>query len=97
MAGSYGVQLIKNGTTSSALAAWPGGRGVFSVVASAFGGATIKLQMLGPDGASLLDVGGTALTLNGAAAFDLAPCQIQATVVGGPPTAVYASVSRVVS
>jgi hypothetical protein len=96
MAGSYGVMLLQNATASSALAPWPGGRGVLAVVAT-FNGATIKLQMLAPDGASLLDVGGAALTANGATVFDLAPCQVQATVVGGPPSGVYASVARVVS
>jgi hypothetical protein len=97
MAGSDGAILIRNGTASSALVDCPGGRYVFAVVAT-FNGATIKLQMLGPDGSTLLDVSTsqTNLTANGNGVVDLPPCMVQATVVGGPPAAVYASIARVV-
>lgn len=98
MAGSQGGFLIFNGTASSGLVDWPGGRAVFAVIAT-FNGATIKLQMLAPDGVTLLDVSATQtnLTANGAGVVDLPPCQVQATVVGGPPSGVYASIARVVS
>lgn len=98
MSGSHGGLLITNGTASSGLVDWPGGRAVFAVVAT-FNGATIKLQMLGPDGSTLLDVSPsqTNLTANGAGVVDLPPCQVQATVVGGPPAGVYASLARVVA
>jgi hypothetical protein len=71
---------------------------MFSVIAT-FNGATIKLQMVGPDGSTLLDVSTsqTNLTANGAGVVDLPPCQVQATVVGGPPAGVFASLARVVS
>lgn len=102
MSASWGAQLIGQGTTggtaSSGLVDCPGGRMVFAVVAT-FNGATIKLQMLGPDGQTLIDVSPsqTNLTANGAGVVDLPPCQVQATVVGGPPSGVFASIARVVA
>jgi hypothetical protein len=103
MASSWSAQLIGSGTTggtaSGALVDCPGGRMVFAVVASAFNGATIKLQMLMPDGVTLTDVSTsqTNLTANGAGVVDLPPCQVQATVVGGPPAGVFASIARVLA
>lgn len=107
MAASWGAQLIGGmnsngqnvgGTATGPLVDCPGGLCVFAVVAAAWGGATVKLQMLGPDGQTLIDVSPTSanLTANGNAAVYLPPCQIQATVVGGPPTGVFASIARVV-
>ncbi len=70
--------------------------GVFAVVAT-FGGATIKLQFLGPDGSTLIDAGAaTTLTANGAGVFYLPPVNIQCTITAGPPSGVYATASRVV-
>jgi hypothetical protein len=71
---------------------------VCAVVAT-FNGATIKLQMLGPDGSTLLDVSAsqTNFTANGAGVVDLPPCTIQMTVTGGPPSGVFASIARVIA
>jgi hypothetical protein len=109
MSGSWGAQLIGGlnnasppvnvgGTATGPLIDCPGGRCVFAV-AGTFNGATIKLQMLGPDGATLLDVSATQtnLTAPGAGVVDLPPCQVQATVVGGPPSGIFASIARVVA
>lgn len=101
MAGSWGAQLIGSGVTggtaTGALVDCPGGVCVFAVVASAWNGATVKLQVMGPDGATLIDAGvNTTLTANGMGVAYLPPGQIQATVVGGPPAGVFASIARVV-
>lgn len=90
------VVLLSNsaGGTSAAYA-WAGGQGEFKVVGT-FGAATVKLQFLGPDGVTWLDVGtSTTLTAPGAGLFTLGPCQLQAITVGGAPTGIYASASRV--
>ena len=102
MANSWGAQLIGSGTTggtaSGALVNCPGGRMAVAVVAT-FSGATIKLQMLAPDGSTLIDVSPsqTNFTANGNGEVDLPPCQIQGTVVGGPPSGVFMSIARVVA
>ena len=55
-------------------------------------------KMLGPDGVTLLPVGATTtLTAGGLAVVDLPPCQLQATVTGGPPSGLFVSIARVVS
>lgn len=95
MAASAGVTLLSNASASSAQANWPGGIGVFAVVGT-FGGATVKLQFVGPDGTTLIDAGSaTTFTAAAGGVFYLPPCQIQATVVGGTPSGLYATASRV--
>lgn len=99
MAGSWGAQLIGSGltggTASGALVDCPGGRMIVACIASAFNAATVKVQMLGPDGVTMLDVSlSTNFTANGNAVVDLPPCQIQGVVVGGPPAGVFLSIAR---
>jgi hypothetical protein len=55
----------------------------------------VKLQFLGPDGVTWIDVGtDTTLTAQGGAGFVLAPCPIRAAVSGGPPSGIYARVDQ---
>jgi len=97
VAASAGVRLLSNAAASSTLQPWPGGLAVFSV-SGTFGGATVKLQLLGPDGATLLDAGAaTTLIAPGMGLAYLPPGQVQATVVGGPPSGISASLARVVN
>lgn len=96
MAISAGVPLIVNGASTSPQSLWPGGVGVFTVV-GAFGGATITLQYLAPDGVTWITPGAqTTLTAAGGGLFYLHTCQIRALVTGGPPSGIYAEADRVV-
>jgi hypothetical protein len=112
MSGSWGAQLIGGmqpqagggspinvgGTASGSLVDCPGGLCVMTAAASAWNGATVTLQLLGPDGSSLLTVSvQTTLSANGVGSVNLPPCQIQATVTGGPPTGLFVSIARVVN
>ena len=109
MSASWGAQLIGGlqanaggasnvgGTSTGPLVDCPGGMCVFAV-AGTFNGATITLQVLGPDGVTLLTAGvATTLTAPGMGVVYLPPCQVQATVTGGPPSGIFASLARVVS
>lgn len=71
---------------------------VITAVASAWAGATAALNMLGPDGQTLLPVSATqsTFTANGVGTVNLPPCTIQMVVTGGPPTALFVSIARVV-
>lgn len=107
MAGSWGAQLIGGlntatppvnvgGTATGAAVDCPGGIMQFSV-AGTFGGATVALYVLGPDGVTWLNAGvNTTLTAAGMGIAYLAPCQIQAQISGGPPSGIFASIARVV-
>lgn len=110
MSGSWGAQLIGGmqpgagggnpvnvgGTATGPLIDCPGGLMVMTA-AGTFSGATVNLQMLGPDGSTLLTVSAqTTLTANGVGSVYLPPCQIQATVTGGPPSGLFVSIARVV-
>ncbi len=110
MAGSWGAQLIGGmqpgagggnpvnvgGAVTGPLVDCPGGIMVFSV-AGTFGGATITLSVLGPDGVTMIPAGSaTTLTTAGMGIAYLPPCQVQAVVTGGPPSGLFATLARVV-
>lgn len=78
--------LLENASATSSSVQWGGGRGVFCATAT-WGGGSVTLQYLGPDGSTWLTAA-TALTANGLIAFELPPGQIRAAVATA--TAVYA-------
>lgn len=88
--------LLSNASATGSPKLWPGGRGTFKVVGT-FGGASVALQVLGPDGSTWQDVGAdTTKTSAGLGNFDLPPGTIRASVTGGTPSALFANVDRVV-
>ncbi len=88
------LELLSNASATGSGKIWNGGRGAF-MAAGTFGGATVTLQVLGPDGTTWLDVGAeAALTAPGAVGFDLPPGTIRAEVDGGDPSGLYALVDR---
>jgi len=75
---------------------WPGGTGLLAVTASNFNGATVTLNMLGPDNATMLAAAtATTLTSNGVGQVSLPPCWVQAAITAATPTGVYATFTRV--
>lgn len=105
MAASWGQQLIGGmnsagvnvgGVATGQLWDCPGGSCVMAA-AGTFNGCTVTLQLLGPDGVTLLTAGiATTLTAPGLGLVQLPPCQIQATVTGGPPAGLFVTIARVV-
>ena len=93
MLSSFSVTLLQNANATSAAKNWPGGRGSL-VVSGVFGGTTVQLQGLGPDGATWVAVG-SALTSAGQVLFEMPPGQIRALVTGGTPSGLYAQAARV--
>ena len=84
------LDLISNGTVTGNAFIWRGGRGHFAA-AGTFGGSTVKLQFLGPDGSTWIDAGTyTTLTSSGGGNFDLPECQIRASISGGSPSGIFA-------
>ena len=89
------IDLISNGSATGVAQSWPGGRGSFAV-AGTFGGTTVSLQLLGPDGATWTDVGpDVTLTAAGVGNFELPPSDIRAAVTGGTPSGLYATAIQV--
>ncbi len=65
--------------------------GKYGVSFAGTGSGTVKLQILGPDGTTYVDVGSTTtFTANGYAAIDLPPCEVQVNIATF--TAVYVTV-----
>lgn len=96
---SYGIVLLANaGTGAGAAFSWPGGRLAFSAVAT-FGGGSVALEYLGPDGVTWIpaakDTDGTAVSLAAAGIIicELPPGQIRANATTA--TAVYARADRI--
>lgn len=87
--------LLSNASATGSATQWPGGTGVFAA-AGTFGGATVSLQFLGPDGSTWIDAGSdTTLTTAGGGGFFLDSGQIRAAVSGGSPSGLYASANQV--
>ena len=90
------MQLLNNAAATGSGTAWTGGTGVFAA-SGTFNGATVKLQFLGPDGSTWIDVGtDTNLAAAGGALFILPAVQIRAAITGGPPSGMFASAEQVV-
>lgn len=89
------MMLLDNGSATGAAAQWGGGSGVFACVGT-FGGATVTLEFLGPDGATWVAMGSdTTLTAAGGGIFTSPPGRIRASVSGGTPAGLYASAEQV--
>lgn len=85
------AQLFSNIAATTAAFTWRGGKGTFLAVAT-FGGGTVKLQTLGPDGTTWIDAGtDTTLTAAGGGNFELPAGQLRVNVATA--TAVYAVVA----
>lgn len=81
---------IENASATSATEQWGGGRGIL-VATATWGGGSVTLQFLGPDGSTWL-TGATALTANGFVLFELPPCRYRIAIATA--TAVYAQVEQ---
>jgi hypothetical protein len=92
---SGALALLWNSSVSGTRFYWPGGKALF-VCNGTFSGATVTLNILGPDNATLQAVG-TSTTITAAAAVlvELPPCTVQASVASGSPSALYATLTRV--
>lgn len=89
------IDLLSNATSTGSAALWAGGRGMFKL-AGTVGGATVTLQILGPDGTTWQSLGtDAALTATGVVDFDAPPGQLRAAVSGGSPSGLYAEVASI--
>lgn len=87
--------VLTAANASSSQVQWPGGMGVMTAVGT-FGGATLSLQFVGPDGSTLVTAGaGTTMTAAGASVFYLPKCLVQLTITSAGSTSITASLARV--
>ena len=84
--------LLSNAaTTGAAVSATAGGSYIWTA-AGTFGGATVKLQALGPDGQTWLDV--AALSAPGSTGVVVGEdASVRVAVSGGSPSGLYATLS----
>lgn len=86
------IEALNISATTAAKQVLLGGRYVFAVVAT-WGGGTVKLQMLGPNGSTWLDVTNASFTADGYIGVEL-PAGSQVRFNVATATAVYATVVR---
>lgn len=95
MALGSGATLLSNATATGTAVAVNAGRYAF-MCDGTFSGATVTLQILGPDGSSYLSAGSdAALTAEGAVLVELPNCSVRALVASGPPSGMYATLTRI--
>lgn len=95
MAQLLAKNLLDNASATGAAISVAPGRYCYAVDGT-FGGATVTLKLLGPDGSSYISVGAdAALTAEGAVIVELPACDVRAEVSGGSPSGLYASLERV--
>lgn len=90
---SYGINLASNASATTSAQDFQGGSCV-CVFCGTIGGATIKLQMLGQDGTTYIDV--LSLTSAGVTSLTLPPGRFRVYVNGGTPSGLYVTIMRVV-
>jgi len=91
------ISLLAAGTVTGPAVAWPGGTGVFAAVGT-FGGSTVTLQFLGPDGVTWVAVGtATTLTAAGVGTFSLPAGKVRGAISGGAGPSITASVYQVLT
>lgn len=89
------MMLLSNASATGSEYQWGGGAGVFACVGT-FGGATVTLQYLAPDGSTWVAMGAdTTLTAAGGGRFVFPPGRIRAAVSGGAPSGLYANAEQV--
>lgn len=85
--------LLSNAGATGQQSTLPGGRYVWTVNCPTWNGATATLQVLGADGATLMNV--VSATQDGS--FDITVGQnatVQVTVSGGPPSGMYSTMRQ---
>lgn len=89
------LNLLTNASSTGDRHEWDGGSARLAV-AGTFGGATVKMQVLGPDGATWIDAGpGATFTAAGHCALTLDQCAVRMHVSGGTPSGLYATLRGV--
>ena len=92
---SIPYKLLSNASATGSPVAVQGGYYSFAAVGT-WGGSTLSLQLLGPDGTTYIDLGGSAdLTANGAAYVSLPSGTVKAVLTGGAPSGIYATLSKI--
>lgn len=88
-----GVILAKNvsATGNGTSVPFPGGRSVLVVMGTL--ATTSKLQMLGPDESTWLDV--ATISASGPTSYDLPPGNYRFNLSGGSPSGVYAYLNKI--
>jgi hypothetical protein len=92
----FAQALLTNVAVTGAAIVMPAGGTYSFAVVGTFGGATVNLQILGPDGVTYIDIAGASFTANGVMSVDLpAGATVKAKITGGAPSGIYATLSLI--
>lgn len=90
------ANLLANSSGTGAGAVVPVGGGTYVVTAlGTFGGATLQLELLGPDDVTWMTISGAVLTVPGMFTIALpSEGRVRMNIVGGAATGLYATIAR---
>jgi hypothetical protein len=87
--------LLSNAAATGSAVKVGGGTYSWSLVGT-IGGATVKLQVLGPDAVTYIDIPSASLSAAGVMSVDLAGgASVKAVVTGGAPSALYSGLALI--
>lgn len=90
---NFKATLLNNASATGQSVTIPGGRYIWSAQGT-FGGATLTLQALGPDGSNYMTV--TSMTAAGAVEVAVGEgTAMRVSISGGPPSGIYSSLAGV--
>lgn len=89
---SSSIALVTNSVALSSVSGVSGNSYIFACSATSWAGGSAKLQALGPDSTTWMDVG-TALTANGTQGVVIGSNATIRVVITGSPTGLYANIS----
>lgn len=90
------LSLLSNAAATGATVVVTAGGSYSFAVLGTFSGATVALQIMGPDGATWITIPNSGQTAAGVVTVDIPTgASVRASVTGGPPTGIYASLSMI--
>lgn len=88
------IDLLSNASADSAVFTADFGGRYLMLGSATWAGGSVKIQILGPDGSTYLDVPSASLSANGAATIYLPDNAVIKAVRTGSPTSIYLSLRR---
>lgn len=85
------ARLLENGSATGSWVKFPGGRASLTIMGTL--ATTTKLQKLGQDGSTAIDV--ATISAAGVTAYDLGAGEYRISLSGGSPAGIYADLDRV--
>jgi hypothetical protein len=90
------IKTLDNASATGSTQSVPNGGRYVYMISGTFGATSSKLQILGPDGVTFIDVPSTTFTVAGYVAVDIpSGASVRTVLTGGTPSAMHANLNLV--